>query len=85
MSMIDCLKETTLACPDCDAVVGEYHRPGCQMERWHAHIYLSDGRRHYVGEFGFKEEAHEACQVALHRKNPELHPVTLVIDRGVHS
>jgi hypothetical protein len=52
---------------------------------WHAHIYLSDGRRHYVGEFGFKEEAHEACQVALQRKNPELHPVTMVVDRGVHS
>jgi hypothetical protein len=54
-------------------------------DSWHAHIYLSDGRRHYVGEFGFKEEAHEACQVALRRKNPELHPVTMVVDRGVRS
>ena len=52
---------------------------------WHAHIYLPDGREHYVGEFGFREEAYEACQVALSRKNPELHPVTMVVDRGAQS
>ena len=50
---------------------------------WHAHIYLPDGRLHFIGTFGFKEEAYEACQVALQRKNPELHPVTVVVDRGV--
>jgi AP2 domain len=51
---------------------------------WNAHIYLSDGRRHFVGEFGFQEEAYEACQVALSRKNPELHPVTMV-HAGAHA
>lgn len=33
MSKIDYLQETTQACAGCDALVGEYHRPGCQMER----------------------------------------------------